>query len=72
MASIRQNFLNKWIEKKIAQVNAYPLPLNPAIEDLRNAIYNDAVLYMGFTSMYDQIPQGYNDQVKTLKPCFRS
>jgi phosphatidylserine decarboxylase len=62
-----RNFLNKWIEKKIAQVNAYPLPLNPAIEDLRNAIYNDAVLYMSFTSMYDQIPQGYNDQVKNFE-----
>lgn len=62
-----RNFLNRWIEKKVAQVNANPLPLNPAIEDLRNAIYNDAVLYMGFTSMYDQVPQGYNDQVKNFE-----
>ncbi|WP_374461460.1 phosphatidylserine decarboxylase family protein [Chryseobacterium taeanense] len=62
-----RNFLNRWIEKKVNQVNANPLALNPAIEDLRNAIYKDAVLYMGFTSMYDQVPQGYNDQVKNFE-----
>ncbi|CAA7196066.1 phosphatidylserine decarboxylase family protein [Chryseobacterium potabilaquae] len=62
-----RSFLNSWIEKKVNQVKHSNLPLSPAISDLRDAIYNDPILFMGFTSMYDQIPQGYNEPVKNFE-----
>jgi Phosphatidylserine decarboxylase len=62
-----RNFLNNWIAKKIAQVKLNPQPLHPTIADLRDAIYNDPILYMSFTSMYDEIPQGYNEPVKNFE-----
>ncbi|MDR6548176.1 phosphatidylserine decarboxylase [Chryseobacterium rhizosphaerae] len=60
-------FLNNWIEKKIQQVKNSNTPLSPAVADLRDAIYSDPVLYMSFTSMYDEIPQGYNEPVKNFE-----
>lgn len=61
-----RTFLNSWIEKKIVQAKANKLELHPAIVDLGKAIYSDPVLYMSFTSMYDEIPQGYNEPVKNF------
>lgn len=59
-------FLNKWIKKKITLAENSNTALNPVIQDLGNAIYNDPILYMSFTSMYDEIPQGYNEPVKNF------
>lgn len=61
-----RTFLNSWIEKKIIQAKANKLELHPAIVDLGKAIYSDPILYMSFTSMYDEIPQGYNEPVKNF------
>lgn len=60
-------FLSRWIELKINHSKKMNLPLRKSIKDLRDAIYNDPILYMGFTSMYDQIPQGYNEPVKNFE-----
>jgi len=62
-----RNFLNSWIKMKINQANKSNLELSPAVNDLRDAIYADPILYMSFTSMYDQIPQGYNEPVKNFE-----
>nr|WP_315028671.1 phosphatidylserine decarboxylase family protein [uncultured Chryseobacterium sp.] len=62
-----RNFLNNWLEKKVNQVKNSSLPLSPAVNALREAIYNDPTLYMSFTSMYDEIPQGYNEPVKNFE-----
>ena len=61
------SFLNHWIETKIKQVKVNPLPLHPAVASLREAIYADSILYMSFVSMYDEIPQGYNEPVKNFE-----
>lgn len=62
-----RDFLKSWLEKKIKQAKEINLPLAPVVEDLRNAIYSDPVLYMSFTGMYDEIPQGYNEPVKDFE-----
>ncbi len=62
-----RDFLNRWIAKKIIQSQNNNLEINQAIRDLRQAIYADPVLYMSFTSMYDEIPQGYNEPVKNFE-----
>lgn len=60
-------FLNNWIEKKIIEAKGRNLKMHKSVEDLRDAIYSDPVLYMSFTSMYDEIPQGYNEPVKNFE-----
>lgn len=60
-------FLNSWITMKIDQARASNLDLSPAVADLRDAIYADPILYMSFTSMYDEIPQGYKEPVKDFE-----
>lgn len=61
-----RDFLNQWIKKKITLAENSNAALNPVIQDLGNAIYSDPILYMCFTSMYDEIPQGYNEPVKNF------
>ena len=43
------------------------IKLRPSVNALREAIYNDPVLYMDFTSMYDEIPQVFNEPVKNFE-----
>lgn len=62
-----KKFLSGWIETKIKHSKQINLPLRDSIKDLRDAIYTDPVLYMGFTGMYDQVPQGYNEPVKNFE-----
>lgn len=62
-----RDFLNRWIAKKARQATDKNAALSPSVAALRNAIYADPILYMGFTAMYDQIPQGYNEQVKNFE-----
>lgn len=62
-----KKFLNTWIASKIKQAKDNNRPLHPCIQDLRDAIYADPTLYMSFTSMYDLVPQGYNEQVKNFE-----
>lgn len=62
-----KEFLNNWIQEKINQVQKSKLPLNENVKALKDAIYSDPILYMGFTSMYDEIPQGYNEPVKNFE-----
>jgi len=62
-----RDYLNQWIKDKIKQAESEKRKLRPSIKALRDAIYEDPILYMGFTSMYDQIPQGYNEPVKNFE-----
>jgi phosphatidylserine decarboxylase len=62
-----KDFLSSWITMKINLIIEKELVLSPSVKDLRDAIYADPILYMGFTSMYDQIPQGYNEPVKKFE-----
>lgn len=62
-----RDYLKQWIENKIKHAKAENLKLRPSIKDLRDAIYADPILYMSFTSMYDEIPQGYNEPVKNFE-----
>ncbi len=62
-----RDYLKQWIENKILVAKAANLPLRKSIKDLRKAIYDDPILYMSFTSMYDEIPQGYNEPVKNFE-----
>jgi phosphatidylserine decarboxylase len=62
-----KEFISRWIEMKINHANQMNLPLRKSIKDLRDAIYADPILYMSFTSMYDEIPQGYNEPVKNFE-----
>ena len=61
-----RDFLNNWLQFKITQAKERNLELNPAVAALGEAIYSNPTLFMGFTAMYDQIPQGYNEQVKNF------
>lgn len=61
-----RHFLNAWLEKKIKAAKESKKPIDPTIAALGEAICSDPILYMSFTSMYDEIPQGYNEQVKNF------
>ncbi len=61
------NFINAWIRSRVQMVQDSDKPLRPSINDLRAAIYADPILYMSFTSMYDEIPQGYNEPIKNFE-----
>jgi len=61
-----RDFLNSWLENKIKQAKERNLAMNPAVADLAEAIYSDPILFMSFTSMYDEIPQGFNEPVKNF------
>lgn len=62
-----RDFLNNWIENKAKHALENNLEWSQSIKDLRDAIYADPILYMSFTSMYDEIPQGYNEPVKNFE-----
>lgn len=62
-----KNFLTNWVAKKVEVAKTQTGALSPSVAALRDAIYADPILYMSFTSMYDDIPQGYNDQVKDFE-----
>ena len=62
-----RDFLKSWITKKIKEAKENNLAFDPVIQDLENVINSDPILYMSFTSMYDEIPQGYNEPVKNFK-----
>lgn len=61
-----RNFLNTWLQNKIKTAKEANLPLDPTVAALGEAIRSNPILYMYFTSMYDDIPQGYNEQVKNF------
>lgn len=54
-----QAILESWLAKKIAQVE-HPTrshqPLAPVIQDFQRFIEEDAVVYMGFHEMFEQVP----------------
>ena len=56
--------LNNWINAKIKQAKEMRLEMHPAVLELKHAIDSDPILYMSFTSMYDEIPQVYEEPVK--------
>ena len=60
-------FLNRWKAQRMALVEDKEIKLRPSVQMLRDAILDDPILYMAFTSMYDEIPQGYNEQVKNFE-----
>jgi phosphatidylserine decarboxylase len=62
-----KKFLLEWLSQKMEHSARMNLPLCKSVRELRDAIYEDPILYMGFTSMYDQIPQGYNEPVKNFE-----
>jgi phosphatidylserine decarboxylase len=68
--------LNKWIASKLEAVKKKEsdlkeknekIELRPSVKALRDAIYADPVLFMNFTSMYDEIPQVYEEPVKNFE-----
>jgi len=59
-----KDFLNSWIKMKISQTKNNNLTFSKSVKDLKDAILADPILYMSFTSMYDEIPQGYNEPIK--------
>lgn len=60
----RHRVLEAWITKKIEEVSKSKLPFLPVIEDFKNLIEGDPVIYMGFHQMFNQIPTKppYNQQ----------
>lgn len=62
-----KKFLLQWISQKMEHSARMNLPMSKSVQELRDAIYANPILYMGFTSMYDQIPQGYNEPVKNFE-----
>jgi phosphatidylserine decarboxylase len=62
-----KEFLNSWISMKIKQAQSKNLKMHDSVKALRDAIYADPILYMSFTSMYDEIPQGYHEPVKDFE-----
>jgi len=50
------HILEAWVTKKIDEVSKGKLPLLPVMEDFKNFIERDPVIYMGFHQMFDQIP----------------
>jgi len=62
-----KEFLNKWIRMKIKQAQSRNLEMHDSIKKLQDAIYADPILYISFTSMYDEIPQGYNEPLKNFE-----
>jgi len=65
-----RDYLTNWIERKVIQANASDKPLHPAIQKLKDLIESDPILYMCFTGMYDDIPQGYNAPIKNFETMF--
>jgi Phosphatidylserine decarboxylase len=61
-----KEFLNSWIGMKIKQAQSKNLKMHDSVKALKDAIYADPILYMSFTSMYDEIPQGYHEPVKNF------
>jgi len=61
---INHRILEAWLTKKINAVSKDKLPLLPVIEDFKNLIEGDPVIYMGFHQMFDQVPTKppYNNQ----------
>lgn len=71
-----RDHLNKWIESKLQAVEIKKanllkakeeFVLRPSVKALQDAINDDPILYMNFTRMYDEIPQGYNEPVKNFE-----
>ncbi|KAK0471498.1 phosphatidylserine decarboxylase-like protein [Armillaria novae-zelandiae] len=46
----------RWLSKKIAQVDADPQPFHPVIREFQDLIERDAEIYMDFHQMFDQVP----------------
>ena len=53
---INHRILEAWLTIKIDTVSKGELPLLPVIEDFKNLIEGDPVIYMGFHQMFDQVP----------------
>jgi len=56
--------LEAWLTKKIDEVSKHKLALLPVIEDFKELIEGNPVIYMGFHEMFDQVPTKppYNKQ----------
>ncbi|KAK0440467.1 phosphatidylserine decarboxylase-like protein [Desarmillaria tabescens] len=48
--------LQRWLAKKIAQVDANPQPFQPVIQEFQNLIESNADIYMDFHQMFNQVP----------------
>jgi Phophatidylserine decarboxylase len=56
--------LEAWLTKKIDEVSKHKLALLPVIEDFKELIEGNPIIYMGFHEMFDQVPTKppYNKQ----------
>jgi phosphatidylserine decarboxylase len=70
-----QNVLEKWLEKMISYVedlSRIHVPFHPVIEEFKDFIERDPVIYMGFHQMFEQVPKKPPyDQDPTGKPQVR-
>lgn len=51
-----QKFLENWLAKLIAEVDAAPQPLHPVVDELRQLIETDPAIYMLLNQMFEQVP----------------
>ena len=51
-----QNVLNEWLARTINEAEATRAPFKPVIEEFRDMIESDPVMYMNFTLMFEQQP----------------
>ncbi|MFB9243100.1 phosphatidylserine decarboxylase family protein [Massilia antarctica] len=51
-----QRVLDAWIEKRLAQATANPVPLLPIMEEFKQLIEGDAAIYMLFHQMLSEVP----------------
>lgn len=48
--------LETWLDKRVIQCDAEPVPFLPVIRDFQQLIEGDAEIFMGFHQMFDQVP----------------
>jgi phosphatidylserine decarboxylase len=49
--------LQAWLKEKIEYVDANPTPFAPVIQQFQQFIEGDAVMYMVFHEMFEQVPK---------------
>ncbi|MDC8003377.1 phosphatidylserine decarboxylase family protein [Aureisphaera galaxeae] len=54
-----QRRLDNWLKDLIIEVDNTPKPLHPVIQELKELIEGDAVIYMNFKSMFEQVPEKF-------------
>ncbi|GAB5399660.1 MAG: phosphatidylserine decarboxylase family protein [Aureisphaera sp.] len=54
-----QRHLNNWLKDLIVEVDNTPKPFHPVVQDLKDLIESDPIIYMNFKAMFDQVPEKY-------------